>query len=296
MRPRWRLVIAASLIPVLLFQGFVGYVAIASADRLVHPPRDLDERTPGDVNLSYQNVTLLTEDDIELEGWWIPAERAQRAPVVVFLHGYGASKTQSLGVAEFLHDAGYAIVAFDFRAHGKSGGAYTTLGIDEANDVRAAVAFAVARPEVDAQRVVLFGWSMGAVAALNAASDLPIAAIVVDSPFARLTSVVAHVFTSNTGLPVFPFVPAGFTAASWMVRRDVTRDEPVQNARNIERPILIIQGLADAIVDEGNGRSLNEAAPTSQLWLVPHAEHVGAVEQDRAAYEERVLAFLDASL
>lgn len=296
MRPRWRLAIVLSLIPLLLLQGFVAYVAIASADRLVHPPRDHDERTPSDVNLSYQNVTLLTEDGVTLAGWWIPAQRAEPTPVVVFSHGYGASKAQVLGVAEFLHEAGYAVAAFDFRAHGDSGGSYTTLGIDEANDVRAAVGFAATRPEVDTGKIVLFGWSMGAVASLNAASSLPVAAIVVDSPFARLTSVVAHVFTANTGLPVFPFVPAGFTAASWMVNRDVTRDEPVQSARSIDRPLLIIQGMADAIVDEGNGRSLNEAAPTSQLWLVPHAEHVGAVQQDRAEYESRVVAFLAASL
>src|SRR5205823_689619 len=109
-----------SLVVLLVGTGFtVGVVSYEAADRLVHPPRDLETRTPASVGLSFERTTLLTEDRLRLAAWWMPAV-APDAPTVVFLHGYGASKAQSLAVAPFLHQAGYQVLAFDFRAHGES--------------------------------------------------------------------------------------------------------------------------------------------------------------------------------
>jgi pimeloyl-ACP methyl ester carboxylesterase len=214
---------------------------------------------------------------------------------VVFLHGYGASKAQSLAVAPFLVHAGYNVLAFDFRAHGQSGGSYTTVGLDEVEDVRAALGWlASAPPGSDPSEVALMGWSMGAATALNAAAHgIYVRALVLDSPFASLDVVAGRILTQSTGLPAQPFATVGFAWAQWMTHASVRDDRPVAEAPHVATPLLVIQGLSDTLAG-GGGQAVSAAAgPNATLWLVPGAGHVDAVNEQPAEYQARVLSFLD---
>jgi pimeloyl-ACP methyl ester carboxylesterase len=273
----------------------VGGVSWVAADKLVHPAREIKAVTPASRGLEYETATLLTEDGLHLAAWWIPAEEAKGT--VVFLHGYGASRSQALSVAPFLHRAGYHVLAFDFRAHGESEGAYTTIGIEESRDVRAAVSWALARTRAD-MPVALFGWSMGAATAVNAAGEMPeVDALVLDSSFARLANVVSNNLEVFTGLPRYPFAPVIMLFASGMAGHAPSDNEPAREARELQRPILIIQGTEDRIATpEADGRALADASgERAQFWLVEGAGHVDARRADPRQYEARVLAFLDAA-
>ena len=273
-------------------------VSYEAADRLVHPPRETSARTPETVGLGFARERLVTDDGLHLSAWWIPVA-APGAPTVVFLHGYGASKVQALDVAPFLHAAGYNVLAFDFRAHGESEGTYTTFGLDEVLDVRAALAWLHDFAAVNDTRVALFGWSMGAAAALNSAratGEIHVAALVLDSPFAALDDVTSTAFQRETGLPAHPFAELSVRIASWMIHKSVEDDRPVDRARGLTLPLLIIQGLSDSLVPRQDAVELHEAAGESELWLVPHADHVDAVHTDPQGYEQHVLEFLAASL
>jgi fermentation-respiration switch protein FrsA (DUF1100 family) len=190
------------------------------------------------------------------------------------------------------------VLAFDFRAHGESEGSYTTVGLDEVSDVRAALSWLGSQPSVNASRVALFGWSMGAATAINAARDakLPVSALILDSPFATLDEVAMRVFHSRTGLPDFPFGTLSVEIASWMVHRSVSEDRPVERVRGLDLPLLIIQGLSDSVVPARDASEIHDEAGRSELWLVPRADHVDAVHEDPQGYEQHVLAFLAASL
>src|SRR5581483_7061901 len=157
---------AGSFAALLLLSGLAtGVVAYIVADHVLHPPRDVPPWTPLDLGLAYSRVAFPARDGVPLVGWWIPAPDARGT--VVFLHGYGASKAQALGVAPFLHAAGYNVLAYDARAHGESGGTHTTLGLDEVQDVEGAWDWLAARDTT--AHVALLGWSMGGATAINAA-------------------------------------------------------------------------------------------------------------------------------
>lgn len=287
-----RLVAVLLVTGVLLASGAIALVGYAAADRFVHPPRDLDARTPAVIGLPYENVSFVTNDGLRLAGWWIPAANGT-ASTVVFLHGYAASKAQSLEVVPFLHRAGYQVLAFDFRAHGQSQGTYTTVGVDEVGDVRAALDWLASRGDVDATRVALFGWSMGAATAINAAAHgLPVRALVLDSPFASLDAVAARMLTRSTGLPPYPFAAATFAWAEWMTHRAITDDEPVRSAPRVGTPVLVIQGQFDSVLAD-DGRSVGDAAgKNATFWLVPGAGHLAALREAPVEYQEKVLGFL----
>ncbi|HWH09417.1 MAG TPA: alpha/beta fold hydrolase, partial [Candidatus Thermoplasmatota archaeon] len=128
MRRGLRWLLAALLTLGVLYGAFVGYVSWRSAESLVHPARPASSWTPADAGLAFEPLALTTSDGVALAGWWMPADEARGT--VVFLHGYGDSKNQSLAYAPFLLRAGYHVLAFDFRAHGASGGSFTTVGLD----------------------------------------------------------------------------------------------------------------------------------------------------------------------
>lgn len=290
MRRRWIAIPLAALL-VLAALG-VAVVSWRSADQLIHPERRLEGATPADVGLAYENATF-SADAGALAAWWVPAEEARGT--VLFLHGYGDSKAQGVPLMPFLHEAGYHVLAFDFRAHGGSEGDVTTVGLDEVSDVEAAVAFAQAKDPAAAEDLALLGFSMGGATALNAAAVVPAVDVVVaDSAFATLTNIASNSINHFTDLPRFPFGPLSVLMAGWMVGKSVRENAPIEALASVTAPVLVIQGAEDVIAfPEDDGRALAAAAPPgSQLWLVPGAAHVQAHALAPAEYEARVSAFL----
>lgn len=290
--------VSAGALSALLLLSAVGSALLSyeAADRLIHPPREHTRATPDWRGLDFERVRFDSEDGLALLGWWMPA--SDPIGTVIFLHGYGASKSQALSVAPFLVRSSFNVLAFDFRAHGESEGGHTSVGLDEAKDVLGAVAYLRGRGDVDMQRIALFGWSMGAAAALNAADQLPqIRAVVADSSFARLSDVVAQNLDSFTGLPRFPFVPLIVFFASHMTGHGPGDNAPAERVAVLHRPILVIQGEDDGIAREEQGVQLAAAAGEwADLWIVPRAGHVDARRADPREYEDRVVSFLEAAL
>ncbi len=296
MRLFWKAAIALAVSVLVVASGAVAFVSYQSAQSLVHPPRAAPTATPEDVGLAYQRVAFNASDGIPLVGWWMPASPAKGT--VVVLHGYGESKNQSLAYAPFLHAAGYNVLAFDFRAHGESGGDHTTVGIDEVKDVDAAWGWLASRGDVPMGHVALLGLSMGAAAAINAAEDLPVRAVVDDSGFATLENIASHSITHFTHLPKYPFGPLAVFFASRLVHEDVAQNQPVKAVHALRAPVLVIQGGSDDIaLPDADGRAVFDAAPPGSQWLLePKAYHVGSHGADPAGYEAKVIAFLDADV
>jgi alpha/beta superfamily hydrolase len=88
---------------------------------------------------------------------------------------------------------GVAALRFNFRGVGSSGGSFGN-GVGEQDDARAALHYLRGRPEIDAERILLGGYSFGATVAINVAgkSDGIAALVAVSSPALRGDSVISH--------------------------------------------------------------------------------------------------------
>lgn len=150
----------------------------------VHMPKFRSDVTPAAFGLDFTTHRYPSRDGLELEAWHVPCPHA-RAFALVF-HGYGAGKAAELLAATELHDLGVETFLVDFRGSGGSEGWETTLGIKEADDVAASVAYVASH--VTSEKPILFGTSMGAAAILRAAhvhGIVPRAAIL-ECPFGRM--------------------------------------------------------------------------------------------------------------
>ena len=111
--------------------GVVLGLPYAAARRLLRPPRRVGGWTPESLGFSYEDVEVSAPDGVVLRGWFV--DRGARATVLA-IHGYTSSRwdeTYMKPVIAVLARGGFNVAAFDFRAHGASGGDYTTLGVRE---------------------------------------------------------------------------------------------------------------------------------------------------------------------
>ncbi|WP_067899782.1 alpha/beta hydrolase [Nocardia vaccinii] len=131
------------------------------------------------MSADYRQISF-DSDGIDCDGWFFDPspggafERAAGHPAVVMAHGFGGTKDSGLApFARALRDAGLAVLAFDYRGFGASGGVrrQRVSMVEQAQDYRAAIAAAGRQPGVDAARVIVWGVSMSGGHALTVAAD-----------------------------------------------------------------------------------------------------------------------------
>ena len=123
---------------------------------------------------------------------FFPAETHETArPCVLIAHGLGGKVEQMYPQAIALHEEGCDVCLFDFRGHGASGGVFGSLGYLETFDIIAVTQWL--RREKNIARIVLYGFSMGAVAATLAAAYGPgVDGLIAESPFDSMQNIVMH--------------------------------------------------------------------------------------------------------
>jgi dipeptidyl aminopeptidase/acylaminoacyl peptidase len=248
--------------------------------------------SPADAGIPFEDVSFRNADGLTLRGWYLrpPADVAGRAAAIAYGHGNATDRRHWLPVAGPVHDAGVAQLLFDFTGRGESDGEVISMGFHESRDLRAALDFLAARPEVDPLRLALGGRSMGAAAALFlAADDARVKALVLDSPYADLTEVVDRALASYS-TPLLIFRPPLLAVAGWRAHYAPGSVRPIDAVRKIKAPILLFHGDKDAIVpysDAARFKSLS-AGPLTLVTLTG-LDHNSTRPSD---YARRIAAFL----
>ena len=164
---------------------FLALAASAFVYRGTHPFRAFSEKLPQVPVTFHETLEFTGPDGHPLMAWFVPVVDARRViemgdkvfkgkqPAVVLVHDFNQSPSQMVPLIEPLHEQGYVVMVVGLRGVGRPRVAAQTLGLNEADDVRGALAQLRKRSTVDANRVVLVGIGTGANAALIAASQEP---------------------------------------------------------------------------------------------------------------------------
>ena len=152
----------------------------------VHPrQRQAVGSTPEGMGLYYEAVGFPSKDGTALNGWYIPSINARevledgdaaltrKRPAAVICHGIGANRNQLMPLAYYLNNHGIEVMIFDFRNCGQSERRARSFGINEREDVLAAVHYLSQMSSVDPQQIYVIGQDMGGVAGLWAAGADP---------------------------------------------------------------------------------------------------------------------------
>ena len=286
---------------VVLFSTLTAALFVVSwfiSQRVLHPTHKQEDHTLADFGLPAEDVTILSRDAIRLAGWYIPAG-GPPAPGIVLSHGHGRSRSELLPHANFLHEAGYAVLVFDYRHRGESEGSEVAMGLSEQDDLLAAIDYLAGQPDVDARHIGILGLSMGSfVALLVAARDQRVKAVVAECPYATAEAIMTRALQHFYHLPRFPFAVAAKRLVELRLGMSLDMADAIDVVRRIApRPLMFIADEADAVVGPEETRKLFDAArEPKRHWLVPGAGHSRGWQAAPEEYERRVLEFLLTSL
>jgi dipeptidyl aminopeptidase/acylaminoacyl peptidase len=269
--------------------------AYDAAAEWTHPTRKPVTENPSAYGLAYEDVSLATEDGLHLAAWYVPS---RGGPALVVLHGIHGNRANDLEFVGQLVQRGYSVLIPDLRAHGDSDGEVSTLGYREVRDVRAATDYLKGRPDVDPERIGIYGPSMGAAVAIMAAAEIPeLKVVVADSSFASVEWLVGNQFEKLEQVPGW-IAPLVVTMGSLQMGVDARRIAPIEQVARISpRPLMIIHGEADETFLVQNATLLAEAAQEpKEVWIDPGVTHARLWASDPQAYVDRVAGFFDRTL
>lgn len=254
------------LLRVLVVLLLIGCVVVGVSwwrqRQLIYFPDASPVPPAGEVIEGGRDVTLHTDDGLELGAWFLPAAPGPGATTfrmaVLIAPGNGGNRADRAGLAEELGRRGLAVLLMDYRGYGGNPGSPSEEGL--ALDAMAAVQ-ALEDLDYPAKRTIYFGESLGSgvVAALQARR--PPAGMVLRSPFTELADV---------GAWHYPWLPVR------LLLRD--RLPVLDHLASSEVPVTVVYGDRDAVVpSELSARVADEARTLAERVVIAGAGHNDAV-------------------
>jgi pimeloyl-ACP methyl ester carboxylesterase len=281
-----------TVILALAFFVFLATTAIAGflVYRIVKPQRSNTEISmasfPGRPDLVDFDVAGLGHR----EGWFFPGLRG--APTIVLCHGYGSSRGELLTLESALQDHQYNVFIFDFAAHGANAGV-TTFGYRETEEVRSALNALATRSDVDPTRFGLWGYNLGAYAALREAeNDQRVRALVLDSVYDQPKQMV-KVGVEKNGLGGFPLMVRAAEMSFEYLNYQHRNDPPLSLRLNVmvNVPTLYVQALDDPELAEATRNMFLKAPEPREQAIIAHGNFASMGDDEKRAYENRVVSF-----
>jgi len=217
---------------VVLYGGFVALLYVMQRSLQYFPERQ--RTSPSAAGLSEADEEELDTSDRERVIVWHVAPREGR-PVFLYFHGNGGSLRLRNERFRALIADGSGLVALSYRGYGGSSGLPTEPGLFE--DAAAAYAFAIAR--YPAERIVVWGESLGTALAIAIAADKPVGHVVLEAPFTSAADVAASHYW---------FVPVR------LLMNDQFRSD--LRVGKVTAPMLVVHGENDDVVPVALGEQL----------------------------------------
>ena len=243
------LTIAISIYVVLalmlyLFQGKMVFLSNLPGRALI--------ASPGDVGLDYEDVALTTRDNERLHGWYVPA--ADPKGVLLFFHGNAGNISHRLDSIKIFHELALDILIIDYRGYGQSTGKTSEQGTYL--DAQAAWDYLINTRGIPANRIIVFGRSLGgAIGAWLGVQNTP-AAVVIESSFSSGEDMARR---------LYPFLPV----------RLITRLQypVVDYASRLNCPVLVVHSRYDEIIPFTMGQAIYAAVKQHKKFLELRGDH-----------------------
>ncbi len=226
----------------------------------------------------------------ERHGWFFPGLRG--APTVVLCHGYESSRGELLTLVSALQDHQYNVFVFDFAAHGANSGV-TTFGYKESDEVGAALDTIAKRTDVDPTRFGLWGYNLGAYAALRQAEKDPrVRALALDSVYDYPKQMV-KIGVEKTGVGGFPMMvrsaETGFEWLNYGYKDDRPLSSKLKTLNGV--PILFIQAADDPELANLTHEMFLKAPEPRELQIIAHGNFANLPDDEKRTYENRIVTF-----
>jgi len=247
-----RLVFYLALIIVLL--GSIRFVL----PTFVFMPSTRLTVTPAALNIPFEDVMLTTSDNVRLHGWYIPAPNLREdgtsaRATLLFFHGNAGNISHRLDSIEIFHDLGLSVFIIGYRGYGRSEGSPSIAGTRL--DALAAWQWLTEDRKIPADKIVVFGRSLGGAVAMELMRSVTPGALILESTFSSVADM------SPFPASIAPFLLGG---DFW---------NSVETAAGLTAPTLSIHSPNDEIVPYRQGRRVYEAVASEKTFLEILGDH-----------------------
>ena len=253
---------------VLAYAGATAYLKVNETGLVFHP----DERTVAEPGAKFalhqQPVRYTSTDGTTLSAWIVPAAPADSSGMwMVICHGnYGnIGYGQRPEYMAYMRDLGINLFAFDYRGFGASEGAPNEVGVYE--DAVASYRYLTDSLHVPPAHIVIFGHSLGSGVAIELATRVPAAALIVEGAY---TSVI------NRGQELYPYLPVKLVATQ--------RFASIDKIGRVTIPKLFLHSPTDDVIPIAHGRALFAAAQEPKRFVEVKGGHMDAYAIDKPTY------------
>jgi len=268
------------------FIPFILAVLLSGCTQLFFHPHSLLIDTPERHGIEYRTENFQAADGTALNAWFLPAKNGDKAKAtILYLHGNAENISTHFRSIAWLPAEGFNVLALDYRGFGASEGAPSLAGMQL--DIDAAMRHLLAHKDVDPDRIVIFGQSLGGALAIHYAAHSAyranIRAVVIDSSFADYRQIAREKL-------------AGFLLTwplQWLPWLTVNNGyAPIASVAALSPlPLLLIHGDKDAVIPPQHSRQLfDKAGEPKELWIVPGAGHTQSLGSETA--RKKLIEFL----
>ena len=216
--------------------------------------------SPSEVGLQHENIIISVDNGIKLHCWLIRSDKSAHG-TIIYLHGVADCKIDGLQFAKLLHDNNYNVFLYDSRRHGDSDGAYCTYGYYEKYDVVHVIDYLHSRTDIHVGKIGLFGTSMGAAIALQAAAiDPRITAVAAENPFATLRTIFDDYQRRMIKLSFHYLRNMVIVRSELKAHFKASDVSPLDTVKKITIPLLFIYGTKDHLINYQYSLLLHEHA------------------------------------
>lgn len=298
--PAWFWVAAGLAVLVLVLVAVVAVLVVVYQDNVVYVTHVYEQPVlPEDLGFveheSYENVVLKTRDGEQLHGVFFKAAAAappdvaagrricdgESTPTILWLHENAGSLVSRIPqVSDVVRLVGCNVFLFDYRGYGASSGAPSEQGLKI--DAEDALAWLAQRPDIDANKIVVFGRSLGGAVAVHLATEPTtrdrIAALLLENTFTTLPDLAVALLP-----PLRLLVP--YLRSQW-------RSIDAVRKHGLRVPTLFFAALRDRTVPHAQMLKLYLAARSSsapelrdriQMRVFAHGGHM-TLPQDNLMY------------
>lgn len=241
-----------------------------------------------------ENIEVDNGDGKKLHGLKITNENISHSYAVV-CHQYGGSSQTMTAYVKHFYELGFNIVLPDLRGHGKSEYKNISMGWKDSDDIKTWIENIISEDEK--AKIVLFGVSLGANAVTLAASEeLPenVKLVISDSCYTSVRDLMKEYVNNEIHLPAFPVLNMTSALAESKVGDSFKNADTVGKLKNIDLPIMFINGEEDNVVPPLVSKKLYENcnAEGVEEVIIPEGTHGGNLKADETTYWAKIDTFI----
>lgn len=257
-------------------------------------PQRKHEKTPADIDVSFEEIWFKTQNNRSLYGWWILKDKT--FPTIILVHGWGRNVGRMLPYIEHFNDQPFNLLTFDARHHGISDKDKLSTMKKFAEDITSAIDFVEVRFKEKNPKIGIVGLSIGGGAAIYAsAHDNRIQSIVTVGAFANPLDVMKMQLSKRH----VPYYPVGWILLKYLellVGFRFNEIAPENHIQQSNAQIMLIHGTSDLTIPFSHAERLYANSKKNQivLWKIKGKGHSDCHEEN--GYWDKILQFLINSL